>query len=377
MDRVVILGDGIELRDTPQRAAAGLAGEFLAQVAGALGRDGELVLTAGNHDHGLVAGWIDGRLMTEPSGFLGLEERIDPQDCRAARRDDGRAGGAHAAVARLPRAVAARRRVRAARPLLRRAHHGADLRAPRGGRDGALDRAPAGAGRDAGRLRGRARPDLRVDARAHAALRPRGDVGGRTRLRPHLHRAHRRGAPPPSVPHGRLRRRLPGRGDGRQRGRHRPAAAQPLRRRPAPRLPARDLRGGAPPRHRRAPCDLGPLAPRRPVAGRRSERVGDGRPAPGSSTRARGSISRTSSATRRTARPTGPAPPSSSRTAARRGSCACWGTGGTRSCDPRGEAGPVAGEAGAGLAARAPRPCGGGARRAGGSRRTAPRRSAR
>jgi hypothetical protein len=80
VERLVILGDGVELRDTPQRDAAGLAGEFLEQAAGALPPGGELVLTAGNHDHGLVAGWIDGRLMTEPSGFLGLEERIDPRD---------------------------------------------------------------------------------------------------------------------------------------------------------------------------------------------------------------------------------------------------------------------------------------------------------
>jgi hypothetical protein len=80
VDRLVILGDGIELRDTPQREAAGLAGEFLEQAARALPSHGELVITAGNHDHGLVAGWIDGRLMTEPSGFLGLEQRIPPTD---------------------------------------------------------------------------------------------------------------------------------------------------------------------------------------------------------------------------------------------------------------------------------------------------------
>jgi Calcineurin-like phosphoesterase len=79
VDRFVILGDGVELRDTPQREAAGLAGDFLEQAGRVLGPGGELVLTAGNHDHGLVAGWIDGRLMTEPSGFLGLEQRIEPE----------------------------------------------------------------------------------------------------------------------------------------------------------------------------------------------------------------------------------------------------------------------------------------------------------
>ena len=80
VDRLVILGDGIELRDRPRRAAAELAAPLFAELGAALGSDGELVLTAGNHDHGLVAGWIDGRLETEPSGFLGLEQRIAPED---------------------------------------------------------------------------------------------------------------------------------------------------------------------------------------------------------------------------------------------------------------------------------------------------------
>jgi hypothetical protein len=80
VDRVVILGDGLELRDGPQRAAPALAGELFAELARALGRDGELLVLAGNHDHGLVSGWIDGRLLTEPSGFLGLEQLIEPPD---------------------------------------------------------------------------------------------------------------------------------------------------------------------------------------------------------------------------------------------------------------------------------------------------------
>jgi hypothetical protein len=79
-DRLVVLGDGLELRDQPQRAGLEVAGEFFADVGRALGRDGELLVLAGNHDHGLVAGWIDGRLVTEPTGFLGLEQRIAPRD---------------------------------------------------------------------------------------------------------------------------------------------------------------------------------------------------------------------------------------------------------------------------------------------------------
>src|SRR3954451_9818805 len=99
-DRLVILGDFLELREAPQRDAAEMAAPVLAALGRALGPDGELVLVAGNHDHGLVAGWIDGRLQTEPPGFLGLEQRIAPRDAGplAARLAD-RAAPARMTVA--------------------------------------------------------------------------------------------------------------------------------------------------------------------------------------------------------------------------------------------------------------------------------------
>jgi hypothetical protein len=75
----VILGDGLELREAPHRDAAGLARPLFAEAGAALGPDGELVLLAGNHDHGLVAGWIDARLQSEASGFLGLAEPVEPE----------------------------------------------------------------------------------------------------------------------------------------------------------------------------------------------------------------------------------------------------------------------------------------------------------
>ena len=96
VDRLVILGDGVELRDRPKRDVAELAGPVVADIGEALGPDGELVLTAGNHDHGLVAGWIDARLETEASGFLGLEEAIEPSDAGPLAR----ALAAHARPAR-------------------------------------------------------------------------------------------------------------------------------------------------------------------------------------------------------------------------------------------------------------------------------------
>jgi hypothetical protein len=79
-DRLVILGDGLELRESAHRDAAEIAAPFFREAGEALGRDGELLVLAGNHDHGLAAGWIDGRLQTEPAGFLGLEQRYTPPE---------------------------------------------------------------------------------------------------------------------------------------------------------------------------------------------------------------------------------------------------------------------------------------------------------
>jgi hypothetical protein len=83
VDRLVILGDGLELRESPHREAAEIAGPAFADIGRALGPRSEIVLMAGNHDHGLVAGWIDARLQTEPAGFLGLEHRIAPAEASA------------------------------------------------------------------------------------------------------------------------------------------------------------------------------------------------------------------------------------------------------------------------------------------------------
>jgi hypothetical protein len=83
VQRLVILGDGLELREAPHREAAEIAGPAFADLGRALGPDGEIVLMAGNHDHGLVAGWIDARLQTEPAGFLDLEHRIAPGEASA------------------------------------------------------------------------------------------------------------------------------------------------------------------------------------------------------------------------------------------------------------------------------------------------------
>ena len=77
--RLVILGDGLELREAAHRDAAAHAEGFLSEAGAALGPGGEVLVLGGNHDHGLIAGWIDARLQSEPSGFLGLSEPVDPE----------------------------------------------------------------------------------------------------------------------------------------------------------------------------------------------------------------------------------------------------------------------------------------------------------
>src|SRR4051812_1009311 len=100
VDRLVILGDGVELRENAQRDAAELAGDVVADLRRALGPDGELLLVGGNPDHGLVAGWIDGRLQSEAPGFLGLEQTMRPEEAGLlAARLAERAAPAHVTVA--------------------------------------------------------------------------------------------------------------------------------------------------------------------------------------------------------------------------------------------------------------------------------------
>ena len=79
VDRFVILGDGLELRESAHRDAMEVAAPFFAEVGEALGSGKELIVLAGNHDHGIAAGWIDARLQSEPTGFLGLEQRFAPE----------------------------------------------------------------------------------------------------------------------------------------------------------------------------------------------------------------------------------------------------------------------------------------------------------
>lgn len=77
VDRVVLLGDVLELRHGPPRDALAVARPFFE----ALGRtlDGrELVLVAGNHDHALIDPWLALRAELPDAPPLGLEQMIEP-----------------------------------------------------------------------------------------------------------------------------------------------------------------------------------------------------------------------------------------------------------------------------------------------------------
>ena len=84
VDRLVVLGDLLELRHGPVHEALALARPVLRAIGQALGPDAEVVLVAGNHDHRLVAPWLDWR---ERSGRqpLRIEEHAGARASYATR----------------------------------------------------------------------------------------------------------------------------------------------------------------------------------------------------------------------------------------------------------------------------------------------------
>jgi len=77
VDRLVLLGDVLELRHRPPRYAMAAARPFFEDLGQALaGR--EIVVSAGNHDHLLVESWLGERVLQAPEP-LGLEQRLSPE----------------------------------------------------------------------------------------------------------------------------------------------------------------------------------------------------------------------------------------------------------------------------------------------------------
>jgi predicted phosphodiesterase len=82
-DRVVLLGDVLELRHGPVHEAMLVARPFLSELGQALaGR--ELVISAGNHDHALVEPWLASRGVDAEPPALALEQLLEPAEVSPA-----------------------------------------------------------------------------------------------------------------------------------------------------------------------------------------------------------------------------------------------------------------------------------------------------
>ena len=76
VDRLVLLGDTLELRHGPTRDALTVAEPVLRAIGDALGAGRDVVIVPGNHDHAIGAGWLDWRGRRQAPDPLALDERI-------------------------------------------------------------------------------------------------------------------------------------------------------------------------------------------------------------------------------------------------------------------------------------------------------------
>ena len=76
-DRIVLLGDVLELRHGPVRDALASSREFFEELGAAMA-GGEIVITAGNHDHALVEPWLLTRGQDLEPPPLGPEQLLEP-----------------------------------------------------------------------------------------------------------------------------------------------------------------------------------------------------------------------------------------------------------------------------------------------------------
>jgi predicted phosphodiesterase len=78
VDRVVLLGDVLELRHGPAREALAAARPVLSELGQALAGS-ELVIVAGNHDHALIEPWLARRGEAQAPEPLGLEQLLSAE----------------------------------------------------------------------------------------------------------------------------------------------------------------------------------------------------------------------------------------------------------------------------------------------------------
>jgi len=76
-DRLVLLGDTVELRHGPVRGALDVAEPVLRALGETQSGGREVVIVVGNHDHGLLRGWLERRAVDAAPSPLGLEQAVD------------------------------------------------------------------------------------------------------------------------------------------------------------------------------------------------------------------------------------------------------------------------------------------------------------
>jgi hypothetical protein len=77
VDRLVLLGDTVELRQGPTSEMLQAAVSVLRELGAALGPEKEVVIVPGNHDHRLLAPWRERRAVLADPPALGLESELD------------------------------------------------------------------------------------------------------------------------------------------------------------------------------------------------------------------------------------------------------------------------------------------------------------
>jgi hypothetical protein len=77
VDRLVLLGDVLELRHGPLRGALAGAEPILRELGAALGPDREALIVPGNHDHMLLRSWFERRACSSTPPPLGLSSQVD------------------------------------------------------------------------------------------------------------------------------------------------------------------------------------------------------------------------------------------------------------------------------------------------------------
>jgi predicted phosphodiesterase len=77
IDRLVLLGDVVELRQIPWRDALNAASPVLSEIGQTLGPGKEVVIVVGNHDHHLLSGWTGRRAQAGAPEPMTLETEVD------------------------------------------------------------------------------------------------------------------------------------------------------------------------------------------------------------------------------------------------------------------------------------------------------------